>query len=115
MHAFMLPNILGKYMRRQNNILLTGIPTSRLALYVNGNNELQDYRHICEYELTYGSEIDVSIRPSPGPVASGMTNTPSMTGSKKLRVAVIPKSGPKKVFIDVNPTDKVQVNWKKCP
>lgn len=82
---------------------------------MNGNNELQDYRHLCEYELTYGSEIDVSIRPSPGPVASGMTNTPSMTGSKKLRVAVIPKSGPKKVFIDVNPTDKVQVNWKKCP
>jgi len=81
---------------------------------VNGNNELQDHRHLREYELTYGSEIDVSIRPSPAPVASGMTNTPSMTVSKKLRVAVLPKSGPKKVFVDVNPTDKVQVNGKNA-
>ncbi|KAK9689249.1 hypothetical protein RND81_09G046200 [Saponaria officinalis] len=88
---------------------IDGYPVNRLALYVNGNHELQDHRHLREYELTDGSEIEVSIRPPSTPTGSGMTNhVPTMT-VKKLKVVVLTKCGTKKIILEVNPTDKVQV------
>ncbi|KAJ0016776.1 hypothetical protein Pint_10892 [Pistacia integerrima] len=64
--------------------------------------ELQDHRSLCDCELMDNSEVDVNVRPSP--TASGGTGT---TGSKKLKLMVLPKCGTKKIPVEVNATDNV--------
>ncbi|GAB4846181.1 hypothetical protein Ancab_025179 [Ancistrocladus abbreviatus] len=84
---------------------IEGLHVNRLVLYANGNTELQDQRHLHDYQLSDGSEIDVSIRPSP--TASG--TTAAAAGSKKLRVFVLPKCGTKRIMVEVSASEKVQM------
>ncbi|XP_031257271.1 ubiquitin domain-containing protein 7SL RNA1-like [Pistacia vera] len=77
------------------------IPVNRLVVQSSGA-ELQDHRSLCDCELMDNSEVDVNVRPSP--TASGGTGT---TGSKKLKLMVLPKCGTKKIPVEVNATDNV--------
>ncbi|KMS96272.1 hypothetical protein BVRB_000770 [Beta vulgaris subsp. vulgaris] len=94
---------------KENLYQIEGFPKRPLTLYVKGIIELQDNRHLREYELTDGSEIDILIKPSSVPTPSGMTNTISNTSAKKLKVIVLSKCETKKLIVDVNPMDRVQV------
>ncbi|KAL2926996.1 Ubiquitin domain-containing protein 7SL RNA1, partial [Bienertia sinuspersici] len=83
------------------------------ALYINKNIELQDHRRLREYELKDGSEIDVLMRLPSVPTPNSMSNTNSMINSKKLKIFVVSKCGTKKLPVEVNPQDKVQVLRKE--
>ncbi|TKY62485.1 Polyubiquitin protein [Spatholobus suberectus] len=62
-----------------------------------GCAELQDHQLLRDCDVLENREIDVSFRPSP-------TASP---GSKKLKLMVLPKSGTKKVPVEVNASDNV--------
>ncbi|KAK7392617.1 hypothetical protein VNO78_21061 [Psophocarpus tetragonolobus] len=79
-------------------------PVNRLLLHAstgfcfsNVSVELHDHQILRECEVSENSEIDVSFRASP-------TVSPS---SKKLKLMVLPKSGTKKVPVEVNASDNV--------
>uniref|UniRef100_A0A803LY71 Ubiquitin-like domain-containing protein n=1 Tax=Chenopodium quinoa TaxID=63459 RepID=A0A803LY71_CHEQI len=88
---------------------IEGYSVHQQALYLNKSIELQDQRHLREYELKDGCEIEVFIKPILTPKHSGRANTKSATNAKKLKVIVLAKCGTKKLVVEVNPLDKVQV------
>lgn len=69
---------------------------------------MQDHKHVCDYNLTDGSEVDVSIRVVPRVVPA--PNSVMAPGSRKLMVFVLAKCGTNKIMMEVNPSDKIQVN-----
>lgn len=81
------------------------VPIQRLMLQFNGG-ELQDNRSLRESELVDKSEINVNIRPSPTNSGTGSTGI-ATTGTKKLKLMVLPKCGTKKIPIEVNASDNV--------
>ncbi|GLT44777.1 hypothetical protein SLA2020_186540 [Shorea laevis] len=76
---------------------MENVPINRLVVQYRGM-ELQDNRSLRECELKHNAQIDVNVRPSP---------TVPGTGSKKLKLMVLPKCGPKKIPVEVNPSDSV--------
>ncbi|RDX96175.1 hypothetical protein CR513_21186, partial [Mucuna pruriens] len=72
-------------------------PVNRLLLHSSTAVELQDHQLLRDCDVSENTEIDVSFRPSP-------TASP---GSKKLKLMVLPKSGTKKVPVEVNASDNV--------
>ncbi|OAY25985.1 ubiquitin domain-containing protein 7SL RNA1 [Manihot esculenta] len=76
---------------------MDSIPIQRLILQSNGG-ELLDTRSLSECELRDNSEINVNIRPSTGATT---------TGTKKLKLMVLPKCGAKKIPVELNASDKV--------
>ncbi|GKV41726.1 hypothetical protein SLEP1_g49224 [Rubroshorea leprosula] len=78
---------------------MESVPANRVVVQSSGT-ELQDHRFLRDFELPENAEIDVNIRPLPSPTSSG-------TGSKKLKLMVLPKSGPNKIPVEVNPSDNV--------
>ncbi|KAK7860010.1 ubiquitin-like protein-NEDD8-like protein RUB3 [Quercus suber] len=96
---------------------MEAVPVNRLMIHSSGA-ELQDHRSLCECEISENSDIDVSFRPSPttaspaamaalspapGPGPGPMT----LLGSKKLKLLVLPKSGTKKIPVEMNASDNV--------
>ncbi|KNA18520.1 hypothetical protein SOVF_070040 [Spinacia oleracea] len=88
---------------------IEGFPAHQQALFLSKSIELKDNRHLREYEIKDGCEIDVLLKQSSAPKpSSGMKNTMLTTSSKKLQVIVLPKCGTKKFMLEVNPMEKVQ-------
>ncbi|KAK8618310.1 hypothetical protein V6N13_132305 [Hibiscus sabdariffa] len=58
-----------------------------------------------ECELTENNDTDGNIKPSP--TSSGTGSAGATTGTKKLKLLVLPKSGMKKIPVEVNATDNV--------
>ncbi|XP_044460479.1 polyubiquitin 8-like [Mangifera indica] len=75
------------------------IPVNKLVVQSGGGAEVQDRRSLYESELMNNSEVDVSVKPSP--TSSGGT------GSKKLKLMVLPKCGTRKIPVEVNASDNV--------
>ncbi|GMH24987.1 hypothetical protein Nepgr_026830 [Nepenthes gracilis] len=91
---------------------IEGFPANRLVLHANENTEMQDHTCLHEYHLTDGSEIDITVRPSSatsGTSAAGGTAA-NVSGSKRLKVMVLPPGGTKKMAVEVGAWEKVQVD-----
>jgi len=73
------------------------VPVNRLVLHAATGAELHDHQLLRDCDVSENSEIEVSFKPSP-------TVSPV---SKKLKVMVLPKSGMKKVAVEVNACDNV--------
>ncbi|KAJ9136306.1 hypothetical protein P3X46_033397 [Hevea brasiliensis] len=81
------------------------VPTQRLILQSSGV-ELKDNHSLRECELMDNSEINVNIRPSSTGLGIGSTGG-ATTGTKKLKLMVLPKCGTKKIPVEVNASDNV--------
>ncbi|KAB5560458.1 hypothetical protein DKX38_005415 [Salix brachista] len=84
------------------------VPVKRLVLQSNGA-ELQDHRSLHDCELKYNSEINVIVKPPP----TGSGSIGGSAGFKKLRVIVLTRCGTKRIPIEVNPSDNVEVLRKE--
>ncbi|TKY53094.1 Polyubiquitin protein [Spatholobus suberectus] len=73
-------------------------PVGRLLLHAATGAELHDHQLLRDCDVSESGEIDVSFRPSP---------TASPPGPKRLKLMVLPKSGTKKVPVEVNASDNV--------
>ncbi|KAK7275643.1 hypothetical protein RIF29_16763 [Crotalaria pallida] len=96
------------------------VPVNRMILLATGA-ELHDHQVLkdCDH-VSDNAEIEVNFKPSPPPppaattssvvVAGGIgggSGSGSGGGSKKLKLMVLPKSGTKKIPIEMNATDNV--------
>ncbi|KAJ1386668.1 Ubiquitin-like domain superfamily [Sesbania bispinosa] len=79
------------------------VPVNRLILHVTGT-ELHDHQLLRDCDVSDNTEIDVSFRPSPPTTSASGGN---VGGSKKLKLMVLPKSGTKKIPVEVNASDNV--------
>lgn len=77
---------------------MEGIPSSRLALLISGNTELQDQRSLTDYGISDNSEVNVTLKSFP---------LPTTQPSKRLKVAVQSMCGTKTVLVEVNASDNV--------
>ncbi|KAG5126355.1 hypothetical protein JHK82_027190 [Glycine max] len=78
------------------------VPVNRLLLLHSSNGvEMLDHQLLRDCYVSENAEIDVGFRPSPPAAAS------ASPGSKRLKLMVLPKSGTKKVPVEVNPSDNV--------
>jgi len=73
------------------------VPVNRLVLHAATGAELHDHQVLRDCDVSENSEIEVSFKASP-------TVSPA---SKKLKVMVLPKTGMKKVAVEVNASDNV--------
>ncbi|KAG4383808.1 hypothetical protein GLYMA_13G153900v4 [Glycine max] len=75
------------------------VPVNRLLLHASSTGaELHDHQLLRDCDVSENSEIDVGFRPSP---------TVASPGLKRLKLMVLPKSGTKKVPVEVNASDNV--------
>ncbi|XP_027367586.1 ubiquitin domain-containing protein 7SL RNA1-like [Abrus precatorius] len=85
-----------------HEIETVAVPVNRLLLHATTTGtELQDHQALRDCDFSDSGEIDVSLRPSPTTTSSGGG------GSKKLKLMVLPKSGTKKVPVEMNASDNV--------
>ncbi|XVF87677.1 hypothetical protein PTKIN_Ptkin18bG0139700 [Pterospermum kingtungense] len=82
------------------------VPVNRLAVQSSTGSELQDHRSLRDCEPTDNTDIEVNVKPSPTGSGSGSAGTVT-TGSKKLKLMVLPKCGTKKIPVEVNASDNV--------
>ncbi|KAF1890108.1 hypothetical protein Lal_00025441 [Lupinus albus] len=92
------------------------VPVNRLILHATGT-ELHDHQLLRDCDnVSDNTDIDVSLQPLPPVttsvvVVTGAGNGGSSSGggggSKKLKLMVLPKSGTKKIPIEVNASDNV--------
>ncbi|XP_022720585.1 polyubiquitin-like isoform X1 [Durio zibethinus] len=82
------------------------VPVNRLVVQSSGA-ELQDHQSLRDCELTDNTEIDVNIRSSPTGSGTGSAGAAS-TGSKRLKLMVLPKCETKKIPVEVNASDNVR-------
>ncbi|MQM13252.1 hypothetical protein Taro_046177 [Colocasia esculenta] len=79
-----------------------GIPVGRFGLFLSGV-ELQDNRVLADYGVADLSEVTLAPRALPSSAAGASGPAPN----KKMRVMVLPKSGTKKIPVEVNGGDNV--------
>ncbi|KAF5474731.1 hypothetical protein F2P56_006602 [Juglans regia] len=85
---------------------MEAVPANRLVIHSSGI-ELQDHISLRDYELSDNSDIDVSFKGSPTAALTATRSGPTTTGSKKLKLMVLPKCGTKKIPVEVNASDNV--------
>lgn len=93
-----------KLKEKTHDIDQNNVPLNQLMLHAAGT-ELHDNQLIRDCDVLDKSEIEVSFKPPAGPAVS-----PTMVGgggSKKLKFMVLPKSGTKKIPVEMNATDNV--------
>ncbi|CAL0317931.1 unnamed protein product [Lupinus luteus] len=89
------------------------VPVNRLILHATGT-ELHDHQLLRDCDnVSDNTDIDLSLKPLPPVTTSvvvtggGNGGSSSSGGSKKLKLMVLPKSGTKKIPIEVNASDNV--------
>ncbi|KAL3613378.1 hypothetical protein CASFOL_042791 [Castilleja foliolosa] len=89
-----------------------GVPAARLVIHAHGV-ELHDHKSMQECELVDKSEINVAVRSSSAPTSSPQQSPGNASGSTKMRIFVLTKSGAEKVPAEVSSSDNVGELRKK--